>query len=183
VSMADGSLLHGSRTSPSSRFHVDAEALPRYSSRPFPAYAYVPGQRPHPHRDPKGHSYGDPESMPAPVAPEDWHHSADYRYAVDLYNFGYWWECHEVFEGLWKAVGSKTEGGSFFQALVDLAAGNLKHRMQNTASAIKLWNVSLARFAKLPSPYMGVDIRGLEDKIQARLRGESSAPILVRLHV
>ena len=37
----------------------------------------------------------------------------DYLYAIDLYNYAYWWECHEVLEGLWRA-GQTTEARKFF---------------------------------------------------------------------
>jgi uncharacterized protein len=144
---------------------VAAESLQRYSSQAFPPYAFIPGKHPHPRRDPKGHSYGRPEPAPPAFGPEDWRKSEDYRYALDLYNFGYWWECHEVFEGLWKAVGPKTEQGSCFQALIDLAAGNLKQRMDKTSPATNLWNSSLARLEKLPSPYLGLDLRAVKQAI------------------
>src|SRR3989441_5753773 len=76
-------------------------SLPRFTDRPFPAYRFIPGQSPHPRRDPHGHSYGQPEPTPPPFMPEEWWDSEWYLYGIDLYNYGYWWECHEVFEGLW----------------------------------------------------------------------------------
>jgi predicted metal-dependent hydrolase len=160
---------------------VAAEPVPRYSSRPFPAYAYVPGRHPHPRRDPEGHSYGRPEPTPAACTAAHWPTSEEFLYAVDLYNFGYWWECHEVFEGLWKAVGPKTELGSFFQALVDLAAGNLKYRMENSASASKLWKFSLSRLERLPSSLMGLDIHALASELRTRLSDSPASPVLLRL--
>jgi predicted metal-dependent hydrolase len=163
---------------------VAAESLERYSSQPFPRYRFIPGQHPHPRRDPKGHSYGRPEPRPASCDPTDWRQSEEYRYGVDLYNFAYWWESHEVFEGLWKAVGPRTEQGSFFQALIDLAAGNLKQHMDKSHPAINLWKSSLARLEKLPSPYMGLNIRSLAAAITKRLAGSPeacAAPVILRL--
>ena len=52
----------------------------------------------------------------------------DYLYAIDLYNYAYWWECHEVLEGLWRA-GQTTKQGNFFRALIQLAAANLKRSL------------------------------------------------------
>jgi predicted metal-dependent hydrolase len=155
---------------------VAAEGPPRYSSVSFPAYAFIPGQHPHPRRDPKGHSYGVAEPTPDAVSK-----SEDYRYAVDLYNFGYWWECHEVLEGLWRAVGPKTEQGSFFQAVIDLAAGNLKLRMGKDSSAITLWSSALARLDTLPSPYMGLDLHRVRSDLRSLLDAPASAPVLLRL--
>lgn len=82
---------------------------PRYSTRPFPPYRFVPGQTPHPRRHPHGHSYGQAEPNPALFPAEEWQKSDAYLYGIDLYNFAYWWECHEVFEGLWHAAGRETE--------------------------------------------------------------------------
>jgi predicted metal-dependent hydrolase len=96
---------------------------------------------------------------------------------VDLFNFGYWWECHEVLEGFWRAVGPKTEQGSAFQALIDLAAGNLKLVGGRPASALKLWQSGLLRLEKLPSLYMGLDIRALERAVRRCLDDPSSHPI------
>jgi hypothetical protein len=153
----------------------------RYSQRHFPAYRFIPGQRPHPRRDPRGHSYGLSDPKPGVFRPEQWRASEDYRYAVDLYNFGYWWESHEVFEGLWCAVGKTSEQGNFFQALIDLAAANLKLTTGASASAQKLWESGLRRLDKLPSPYMGLDIRDLEHQLRSRLTDFSLPPVLLRL--
>ena len=84
---------------------------PRYSTRPFPSSRFVPGKTPHPRRDPRGHSYEQPEPKQAEFAPAEWQQSEEYLYGIDLYNYAYWWECHEVFEGLWHTVGHGTEQG------------------------------------------------------------------------
>ena len=44
--------------------------------------------------------------------------SEDYLYGIDLYNWTYWWEAHEVFEAFWHAYGRRTPAGNFFQALI-----------------------------------------------------------------
>ncbi|MCZ6676424.1 MAG: DUF309 domain-containing protein [Candidatus Poribacteria bacterium] len=99
---------------------------PRYCPhRPFPPYRHVPGETPHPIRDPQGHSYGLEEEDDAPVPlPEDWVRVEDYLYGVDLYNFAYWWEAHEAWEGLW----NKTEDDCrmFLQGLIQIAAALIK---------------------------------------------------------
>jgi uncharacterized protein len=138
---------------------------PRYSTRPFPPYRFIPGKAPHPRRHPDGHSYGQIEPKPETLHPEAWAESDAYRYGIDLYNFAYWWECHEVFEGFWHAVGPKTEQGQFFQALIQLAAGNLKRFTKNEIAARSLLGKSLRRFAELPDCYMGIDLAELRNKL------------------
>lgn len=142
---------------------------PRYSSRSFPSYRFLPGKNPHPCRDPRGHSYGKPEHKPSTFRPEEWHESEEYLYGIDLYNYAYWWECHEVFEGLWHAVGHDTEQGNFFQALIQLAAANLKHVLGNPAVAHNLYRSGIIRLQKVPPSYMGIDVARLIEAFQGHL--------------
>lgn len=150
---------------------------PRYSSRPFPAYRFVPGKNPHPQRNPQGHSFGCPEPDPSPCRPEDWSLSEDYRFGIDLYNFAYWWESHEVFEAFWHAAGPRTEQGQFFQGLIQLAAGNLKQFMGNETAASNLFRSSARRFSGLPDHYMGIAVADL----RARLHQKDTSDTLLTL--
>src|SRR5712692_9058451 len=83
-----------------------ARGVQRYSQHAFPAYRYVPGLHPHPHRDPAGHSYEPHPTLNrhAPWRVEEWRTRDDWLYGVDLFNFHYFWEAHEEWEGLWAAV-------------------------------------------------------------------------------
>ena len=146
--------------------HPPDLALPRYSTRPFPSYRFVPGKSPHPRRDPKGHSYGQTEPKLLAFPPEEWERSDDYLYGIDLYNYAYWWECHEVFEGLWHAAGHNTEQGNFFQALIQLAAANLKQFLDNHQAAEKLLTGGMFRLQKMPRFYMGIDVAGLTENLR-----------------
>ena len=154
---------------------------PRYSTSPFPAYRFVPGQTPHPRRHPLGHSHGQPEPRPAPFCPDDWPRSADYLLGIDLYNFAYWWECHEIFEGLWHAAGHDTAQGRCFQALIQLAAANLKRFLSRETAAQKLYQNGMARLQSLPCAYMGIDVTGLIGEVHARLVSPHLQPPLIGL--
>ena len=154
---------------------------PRYSGHPFPPYRFLPGLTPHPRRNPLGHSYGQPEPRPTPFPADQWQSSEDYRYGIDLYNFAFWWECHEVFEGLWHAVGHKSEQGSFFQALIQLAAGNLKYFLGNQAVAHNLFRSGIMRLQQAPLFYQGVDVLRLTEAVQAHLTIPGTQAPLIRL--
>ena len=152
---------------------------PRYSTLPFPAYRFVPGHAPHPRRHPLGHSYGQVEQRPSPFPPAEWWRSTDYLYGIDLYNFAYWWESHEVFEGLWHAVGRDTEQGQCFQALIQLAAANLKHYLTRRIAAEKLLLRGIVRLQRVPSFFMGIDVTSLIDTILARIdQSHLEAPLI-----
>jgi len=129
----------------------------------------VPGQTPHPRRNSLGHSYGQPEPKPTPFSADQWQASEDYLYGIDLYNFAYWWECHEVFEGLWHAVGHNSEQGNFFQALIQLTAANLKSFLGSHAAAHNLFRSGIIRLQKVLPSYQGIDVPRLTEEIQAYL--------------
>ena len=154
---------------------------PRYSDRPFPPYRFLPGQAPHPRRDPGGHSYGLPEPAPPAFSPEEWWDSEWYLYGVDLYNFAYWWECHEAFEGLWRAVGPDTQQGQFLQALIQVAAANLKRLVNAPEPAATLSRAALERLRGFPETYMGVNVAALREEVKQYFEGGREKPALIRL--
>ncbi|MCF6156999.1 MAG: DUF309 domain-containing protein [wastewater metagenome] len=106
-------------------------SFPRYCpQRPFPPYRHIPGITPHPFCNPRGHSYGlqEANSDTQVVLPEGWRESENYLYGIDLYNFAYWWEAGEAWEGLWK----KAEGNCriFLQGLIQISISLLKHHLR-----------------------------------------------------
>ncbi len=122
-----------------------------------------------------------PDPKPSAFQPEDWHQSEEYLYGIDLYNFAYWWECHEVFEGLWHAVGHDTEQGNFFQALIQLAAANLKLFTGNHQAAGKLLTSGMFRLQITPGLYMGIDVAGLKENLQQHMADSDFRAPLIRL--
>ena len=152
---------------------------PRYSSRPFPSSRFVPGRTQRPRRTSNGYSYGQPELNPTAFSPDQWQSSEDYRYGIDLYNHAYWWECHEVLEGLWNRAGHHTEQGNFLQALIQLAAANLKLFMGNRQSAQKLLQYGLLRLQRVPAFYMGMNVARLTEDVRQRVNGPGfQAPLM-----
>jgi predicted metal-dependent hydrolase len=95
---------------------------------PFPRYAYVPGRSPHPVSEPAGHSFNVPRPRPAPPDPDDWAACRPYLVGIDLFNHGYYWEAHEVWEGLWHACGRTGVTADFLKGLIRLAAAGVKAR-------------------------------------------------------
>lgn len=153
----------------------------RYSARPLPPYRYLPGQSPHPTRDPRGHSAGAADERPQPLDPDAWRTSDDYLYGVDLLNHGYWWEAHEAFEGLWREAGRDTEIGGFLQGLIQIAGALLKSATGPPAAARGLARVGSARLRELPGVFLGVDCAALTSSVDDYLAGRRSAPPRIRL--
>ncbi len=138
---------------------------PRYTNRSLPAYRFLPGQTPHPRRHPEGHSFAQPEPQPRPFELEQWMTSEDYLYGIDLYNWTYWWEAHEVFEAFWHAYGRRTPAGNFFQALIQCAAANLKRELGDEQATRNLVSRALARLRQGPDHYMGLDTAAVAEQL------------------
>jgi predicted metal-dependent hydrolase len=54
--------------------------------------------------------------------------SATFLRGVALFNAGYYWEAHEVWEGLWHAYGRRGVWADVIKALIKLAAAGVKVR-------------------------------------------------------
>mgnify|MGYP001160890854 FL=1 len=101
----------------------------RYSSQDFPPYRYVPGLHPHPTNSPDGHSYGEEDEESGKWDSELWKGNHEYLFGIDLYNYHYYWEAHEAWEGLWIASVKNSSEHRFLQGLIKVGAALLKIRM------------------------------------------------------
>jgi hypothetical protein len=99
--------------------------------KPFPPYAYVPGLFPHPTKDRRGHQFS--TSPETDFSVENWENSKLYLFAIDLFNYGFYWEAHEAWESLWTALGRTGTGADFLKGLVKLAAAGVKVRESKIA--------------------------------------------------
>lgn len=103
-------------------------------------------------------------------------------YGIDLYNFAYWWESHEIFEGLWHAVGHNTEQGNVFQALIQFAAANLKRFAGNHRAAGNLVTNGIVRLQKIPTLYMGIDVARLTNDFRQHIADSDFRTPLIHLY-
>ena len=133
----------------------------RYTERPLPAYRHVPGKTPHPTRDPEGHSFGQPALSLPDLNHEDWRKSKEYLFGIDLFNEGYWWECHEVLEGLWHASGIGSEAGHVLQAVIQCAAAHLKASTDRPVGARRLHDHSLRHARWSGGRALGLDLEAM----------------------
>jgi hypothetical protein len=106
----------------------------------LPPYTYVPGRTPHPESHPEGHSFGKARQRISPIDRTDWRACRTYLRGLDLFNAGFYWECHVEFEALWLAEGRKGIIADFLKALIHLAASGVKEyegRPEGVASHAK----------------------------------------------
>ncbi len=132
---------------------------PRYSSRAFPPYRFAPGKSPHPRRDPKGHTYGQPEVPPPRFPPERWKENHEYLHGIDLYNHAYWWECHECLEGLWHLTGHTGREALFLQGVIQVAAANLQRFLEHPDGARRLAVEAIEKLVRVEAKeFMGLKL-------------------------
>lgn len=140
-------------------------ALPRLApERSFPPYSYVPGLFPHPVSDPAGHSHGVRPAAIDPVDPESWPASREYLFGIDLFNHGYYWEAHEVWEGLWHACGRGGLAGDFLKGLIQLTAAGVKvrQRMPRGVASLAQGAADLFQKVRVQEPrFLGLDVGDL----------------------
>ena len=137
---------------------------PRYTGRVLPAQAYVPG---------KGHGTGRPQALEAAApgdgepaaAPEgktDWQRHPAFLWGLDLYNHGYPWEAHEVWETLWRQAPRPSAVRDLLQALIQCAAAVVHATAGRTAGQRRLAERALARLAAVHAAVgprcLGIDV-------------------------
>lgn len=97
-----------------------------------------------------------PDSSGRPVTEADF-----FREGIDLFNAGEFFEAHEIWEDAWHLASGPRK--SFYQGLIQCAV-TLEHvRRGNPRGVRSVWTTAQQKFAGLPSPYMGIDIRQLLD--------------------
>ncbi len=102
----------------------------------FPPYAFRPGSHPHPHKA-GGHGLGR-ELEENPLGRKqvgDLATSPHFLFALDLYNYAYYWEAHVYWEALWNAFGRQGRDAWALQGLIKMAAAGLKYAAGQSAAA------------------------------------------------
>jgi hypothetical protein len=100
----------------------------------FPSYIFVPGRNPHPKKE-GGHMEGLGEPMASRI--DDPSKNELLRFALDLYNFGYFWESHVYFEALWNAHQRSGSVADFLKGLIKLGAAGVKNQISQEKLAIE----------------------------------------------
>jgi hypothetical protein len=148
----------------------------RYSTREFPPYRHIPGSTPHPTRDPDGHSFGDTAGRLPDLNHADWRGCESFLYGIDLFNAGYWWEAHEVLEGLWHAAGIGTPAAHVLQAIIQCAAAHLKTATGRTTGARRLFEQAHKHVLWRKDRQLGLDLVGMLADTGAYVTGDTDRP-------
>jgi len=108
------------------------------------------------------------------VNPDNWRQTVDYRYGWSLFEAGFFWEAHEIWETVWLACAPNSRERLFIQALIQLANARLKRKMKRDHASARLVEESDRLLAetiradnKETSLFMGVDLRRLRQSLAA----------------
>jgi predicted metal-dependent hydrolase len=157
-----------------------SERVERYCAAPLPPYRYVPGQTPHPVRDPRGYAYGAEERVVV-IDAGRWQECEAYLQAIDLFNLGYYWEAHEGLEALWRGAGSTSDLGVLLQGVIQGAAALLKHEMGENEGARRLAEKGCEKLRAGAGVWLGIDRRQLAEELAAFIEGQGSVAPVIRL--
>jgi len=111
----------------------------------------------------------------------DWRQCESYLYGIDLFNLGYWWECHEILEGLWHAAGRETATAHALQAVIQCAAAHLKFSGGVPRGAARLLDHSLRHAQWSDDCMLGLDLPQMVADTHAYLTVGDAAPAQLRL--
>lgn len=120
--------------------------------------------------------------MLEPWSPEDWRGLEPYLAGVDLYNFAYWWEAHEVLEALWHAAGRTSPHARFVQGIIHVAAANLNLHRGSPAAGRRQARRGIERLeSQAGRVYMGIDVDDFTCRVEEYVSGRSTRPALIEL--
>ncbi len=148
----------------------------RYTTISFPDRKYIPGQGIHPKKDPKGSHIPEIPSDTTKFDTDTWRISQQYLYAIDLFNFGYWWEAHEVLEDLWIQTGRTTLIAKFIQGIIQISAAFLKDSQSVPRGASRLAAKGLSKLRLRSGIFLGLNVEEFGEKVVRYLAGECSSP-------
>ena len=100
--------------------------------------------------------------------------SGEFNEGLRLFNTGYYWEAHEVWEDLWRL--QEGEGKDFAQAFVQIAAGYSFVRSCKLGAAKYLFEKAFEKFREFEYLESGVDVAALVERIQPALRVLAELP-------
>ena len=151
----------------------------RYTDFPFPCKRYLPGEDIHPSKHPSGDHMPKCRFNSISFGVQTWRDSDRYLYAIDLFNYGYYWETHEVLEEIWREIGTKTPTGLFIQGFIQIAAALIKKTQSFHRGARRLSEKGLSKIRLQSGVFLGIDVSVFSEDTASFLAGKKPAPIII----
>ncbi|MEM7343829.1 MAG: DUF309 domain-containing protein [Chloroflexota bacterium] len=155
---------------------MDSQTSQRYTTLPFPSRIYKPGQGIHPRKDPNGLHIPEVPDSETPFGVDSWQDSQRYLYAIDLFNFGYWWEAHEVLEDLWIETGKTTELAQFIQAIIQISAAFLKVSLDSRRGGYRLMTKAFPKLDLQTGIFLGIEVEAFQAEVKNYILDKITSP-------
>jgi hypothetical protein len=149
---------------------------PRYTKIPLPDRKFIPGQGIHPDKDPQGSHIPEVNVENVEFTPERWQNAQRYLYAIDLFNHGFWWEAHEVLEGLWIQTGRTTPLARFIQGIIQISAALLKDPKSMPRGTSRLLANGLSKLGSQSGIYLGIHVETFCKEVENYFKKADSTP-------
>jgi hypothetical protein len=147
--------------------------IPRYSRQPLPAQRHLPGRTPRP-REAAGRGGVQPDQ-------KEWEASEAFLRGTDLWNHAFFWEAHEAWEEIWRAVGRRSRAGAFLQGLILLAAAAVKRETGAPGPASRLAARGARRLREAGIARPPFDAPGFAAAVETWVRSTRAEPPPLRL--
>jgi uncharacterized protein len=97
---------------------------------------------------------------------------------IELFNAGQFFDCHEVWEEVWKRASGAEK--LFYQGMIQAAVAILHAQRGNQRGARSTWDKARAKLEPLPAEHMGIalsELRMAVDEFIASAVAASSSPL------
>jgi mutator protein MutT len=95
--------------------------------------------------------------------PRQTKYAEEYLEGIRLFNRGFYFECHELLEEVWKP--SEGLDRLHYQALIQAAVAVRHFQHQNWSGAVGLYQKALEKWQQLPPNHLGLDLKQLREKL------------------
>ena len=94
---------------------------------------------------------------------------------IELFNAGRFFDCHEVWEEVWKRASGAEK--LFYQGMIQASVAILHAQRGNPRGARSTWNKARAKLEPLPAEHRGIALGELRDAVAAFIAAALAGPL------
>ena len=156
--------------------------IPRYTHICLPEIKFIPGKTNN-IINPSIQSHIPEISEPSiEFTAQNWMQSERYLYGIDLFNYGYYWETHEVWEKIWLKLGRPSLTGIFIQGMIQLSVALLKKINSTHHGADLLKSKAIPKILSQKDIFLGIDIKNIVEQFNDFMDDYSASLPIIKLH-
>jgi len=98
------------------------------------------------------------------MTPPEKPHPPEFYTGLELFNRGFYFECHDVWEEIWGDAKGKNK--IFYQALIMSAVSLYHFGNENLEGALSCLQKAIRQFSQLPETFLGLNVTGFVQQMQ-----------------